>query len=46
MIRKLVDFALNNQYVVLAIGLLLLGWGRCRFTTCPSRPIRTSPITT
>ena len=46
MIRALVDFALNNRYVVLAIGVLLLAWGRCLFTICPSRFIRTSPITT
>jgi cobalt-zinc-cadmium resistance protein CzcA len=35
MIRKLVDFALNNQYVVLAIGLLLLGWGAVSFHNMP-----------
>jgi cobalt-zinc-cadmium resistance protein CzcA len=34
-IRKLVDFALNNRYVVLAIGLLLLGWGALSFHNMP-----------
>jgi cobalt-zinc-cadmium resistance protein CzcA len=35
MIRNLVDFALNNKYVVLAIGLLLLGWGAVSFHNMP-----------
>ena len=35
MIRMLVDFALNNRYVVLAIGLLLLGWGAVSFHNMP-----------
>jgi cobalt-zinc-cadmium resistance protein CzcA len=35
MIRSLVDFALNNRYVVLAIGLLLLGWGAVSFHLMP-----------
>jgi len=35
MIRTLVDFALNNRYVVLAIGLLLLGWGAVSFHNMP-----------
>jgi len=35
MIRKLVDFALNNRYVVLAIGVLLLGWGAVSFHNMP-----------
>ena len=35
MIRKLVDFALNNRYVVLAVGLLLLGWGAVSFHNMP-----------
>jgi heavy metal efflux system protein len=35
MIRRLVDFALNNRYVVLAIGLLLLGWGAVAFHNMP-----------
>ena len=35
MIRRLVDFALNNRYLVLAIGLLLLGWGAVSFHNMP-----------
>jgi cobalt-zinc-cadmium resistance protein CzcA len=35
MIRNLVDFALNNRYVVLAIGLLMLGWGALSFHNMP-----------
>ncbi|MGB9077962.1 MAG: CusA/CzcA family heavy metal efflux RND transporter [Terracidiphilus sp.] len=35
MIRNLVDFALNNRYVVLAIGVLLLGWGAVSFHNMP-----------
>ena len=35
MIRNLVDFALNNRYVVLAVGLLLLGWGAVSFHNMP-----------
>ncbi|MGD1063285.1 MAG: efflux RND transporter permease subunit, partial [Terracidiphilus sp.] len=35
MIRRLVDFALNNTYVVLATGLLLLGWGAVSFHNMP-----------
>jgi len=35
MIRTLVDFALNNRYVVVAIGLLLLGWGALSFHNMP-----------
>jgi cobalt-zinc-cadmium resistance protein CzcA len=35
MIRKLVDFALNNRYLVLAIGVLLLGWGAVSFHNMP-----------
>jgi heavy metal efflux system protein len=35
MIRNLVDFALNNKYVVLAIGVLLLGWGALSFHNMP-----------
>jgi heavy metal efflux system protein len=35
MIRNIVDFALNNRYVVLAIGLLLLGWGALSFHNMP-----------
>src|ERR1700750_759372 len=35
MIRKLVDFALNNRVVVLAVGLLLAGWGAVAFHELP-----------
>ena len=35
MIRLLVDFALNNRYVVLAIGVLLLAWGAVSFHNMP-----------
>src|SRR5580692_3632294 len=35
MIRTLVDFALNNKFVVLAIAVLLLGWGAISFHTLP-----------
>jgi cobalt-zinc-cadmium resistance protein CzcA len=35
MIRALVDFALNNKFVVLAIAVLLLGWGMVSFHNLP-----------
>src|SRR5580692_4484264 len=35
MIRKIVDFSLNNRYLVLAIALLLLGWGAVSFHNMP-----------
>jgi cobalt-zinc-cadmium resistance protein CzcA len=35
MIRTLVDFALNNKFVVLAIAFLLLGWGVVSFHNLP-----------
>jgi cobalt-zinc-cadmium resistance protein CzcA len=35
MIRALVDFALNNKFVVLAVALLLTGWGAYSFHTLP-----------
>jgi cobalt-zinc-cadmium resistance protein CzcA len=35
MIRTLVDFALNNKFVVLALALLLLAWGAISFHTLP-----------
>ena len=35
MIRNLVDFSLNNRYVVLAIGVLLLAWGAVSFHNMP-----------
>ena len=35
MIRALVDFALNNKFVVLALAFLLLGWGVISFHNLP-----------
>ena len=35
MIRALVDFALNNRFVVVAVALLLLGWGAISFHNLP-----------
>ena len=35
MIRTLVDFALNNKFVVLAVALLLTGWGVIAFHNLP-----------
>src|ERR1700735_1732794 len=35
MIRALVDFALNNRFVVLATALLLLAWGAISFHNLP-----------
>jgi heavy metal efflux system protein len=35
LIRILVDFALNNRFVVIALGLLLLGWGAISFHNLP-----------
>src|SRR5471030_3009733 len=35
MIRALVDFALNNRFVVLAVAILLLGWGAISFHNLP-----------
>jgi heavy metal efflux system protein len=35
MIGKLVDFALNNRFLVLAAALLLLGWGAISFHQLP-----------
>src|ERR1700676_5555112 len=35
MIRKLVDFALDNRFLVLAAALLLFGWGAIAFHTLP-----------
>jgi cobalt-zinc-cadmium resistance protein CzcA len=35
MIRALVDFALNNKFVVMAIALLLAGWGAISFHNLP-----------
>jgi cobalt-zinc-cadmium resistance protein CzcA len=35
MIRALVDFALNNRFVVIAVGILLIGWGAISFHNLP-----------
>jgi cobalt-zinc-cadmium resistance protein CzcA len=35
MIRALVDFALNNRFVVIAIALLLIAWGAISFHELP-----------
>src|SRR5580692_8818859 len=35
MIRALVDFALNNRFVVMAVGVLLLLWGAISFHNLP-----------
>src|ERR1700722_16518658 len=35
MIRALVDFALNNKFVVLAVAILLVGWGAVSFHNLP-----------
>ena len=37
MIRALVDFALNNRFVVLAAAVLLLAWGGISFHNLPDR---------
>src|SRR5271166_2624749 len=35
MIRAIVDFALDNRFIVLAIGVLLLVWGAISFHNLP-----------
>jgi cobalt-zinc-cadmium resistance protein CzcA len=35
MIRSLVDFALNNRFVVIALAILALGWGAISFHNLP-----------
>ena len=35
MIRRLVDFALNNRFVVLALAAMLAGWGAISFHNLP-----------
>ena len=35
MIRSLVDFALNNRFIVLSIALLLFVWGIIAFKNLP-----------
>ena len=39
MIRALVFYALNNKFVVLAVALLLLGWGAISFHNLPARSL-------
>ncbi len=35
MIRKLVDFALDNRFIILVMGILLFGWGAISFHNLP-----------
>src|SRR6201996_8329726 len=35
MIRKLVDFALDNRFIILVMGVLLFGWGIISFHNLP-----------
>jgi cobalt-zinc-cadmium resistance protein CzcA len=35
MIRRLVDFALNNRFIVLVVAVLLFGWGAISFHNLP-----------
>src|ERR1700678_3919213 len=35
MIRRLVDFALNNRLLIIAIGILLFAWGVISFRNLP-----------
>ncbi len=35
MIRRLVDFALNNRFIILAVAVLLFGWGVISFHNLP-----------
>jgi heavy metal efflux system protein len=35
MIRRLVDFALGNRFLVLAFGILLFAWGIVSFHRLP-----------
>ena len=37
MIRRLVDFALQNRLLVLALGILLFAWGIVSFHRLPGR---------
>ena len=45
MIRRLVDFALQNRFLVLAAAILLFAWGAFRSITSRSKHIRTWRIT-
>jgi len=35
MIRKIVDFSLNNRFIILVVGVLLFGWGAISFHNLP-----------
>ena len=35
MIRKVVDFALNNRFIVLVVAVLLFAWGMISFHNLP-----------
>ena len=35
MIRKLVDFALDNRFIILVVAVLLFGWGAISFHNLP-----------
>jgi len=35
MIRRLVDFALNNRFIILVVAVLLFGWGAISFHNLP-----------
>jgi heavy metal efflux system protein len=35
MIRGLVDFALNNRFIIVTMGVLLFGWGIVSFHNLP-----------
>src|SRR5471032_980217 len=35
MIRKIVDFSLNNRFIILVLGVLLFGWGAISFHNLP-----------
>ena len=41
MIRGLVDFALNNRFMILAMAILLFVWGAISFIICRWRRIPT-----
>jgi len=45
LISGLVDFALTNRFMVLALTLLLLVWGAVSFHNLPVEAIRTSRTT-
>ena len=39
MIRGLVDFALNNRFLVVVIAVLLFAWGVISFRSLPDRSV-------